>query len=303
MGQIKNIKLHIVTDIKNVITELIDVMFPLVGLGTFKLRNNNEEELVYHVLHTALAVGYRLIDTAACYRNEKDIGEALNKLYNILNISRSDVFITSKVAPKDLNYEATIASCMKSISDLQCTYLDCCLIHWPGKAKLKPDNSQHPGFRKEAWRALEDLKNQGLIRNIGVSNFTVRHLDELLKYAKVKPVVNQVEFHVHLQQKELLQFCIDNGIFLQSYSTLGTGLLITDETVIEVSKRYERSPAQILLKWALQQGVGVIPKSTNDEHIKKNFQLDDFNIDDDDMITLSRLNIDKHYCWDPSLIC
>jgi len=283
--------------------EKSETSLPYVGLGTFKLRDNNEKDLVYNILKTALTVGYRLIDTAACYRNEKDIGDALEKLYVILNLSRSDIFITSKVAPKDLTYDATIASCMQSISDLQCTYLDCCLIHWPGKAKLKPHDSRHPDFRKEAWAALEDLKEQGLIRHIGVSNFTVRHLEQLLEYARVKPVVNQVEFHVHLHQKKLLQFCTENEIFLQSYSTLGTGILINDEIVVDVSKKYERTPAQVLLKWALQQGVGVIPKSTNDVHITMNFQLDDFVIDDSDMARLSALNLDKHYCWDPSLIC
>jgi len=276
---------------------------PMVGLGTFKLRaNNGNQDVVYSVLNTAFRAGYRLIDTAACYRNEKDIGDALGKLYLQHGISRSDVFITSKVPPKDLSYDGAIACCMQSISDLQCTYLDCCLLHWPGRAKLKPGDPEHAGFRKEAWRALEELKLKGLVRNIGVSNYTIGHLKELLEYANVKPFVNQVEFHVHLHQKELLRFCNDNDIRLQSYSTLGTGMLVDDEIVVGLSNKYEVTPAQMLLRWAVQQGVWVIPKSTNDEHIVKNFQLD-FEIEDVDMDRLSEMNLDKHYCWDPSLIC
>ena len=277
----------------------LNTVLPMVGLGTLRLNNNDEDEdLIYNVLKTALNVGYRLIDTTASYPNEKDIGNALHRLYS----KRSDLFITSKVAPKDLSYESTMASCIESISNLKCSYLDCCLILWPGKAKLNAEDPQHSHFRRQAWTALEDLKSRGLVRCIGVSNFTKRHLEELLEYARIKPVVNQVEFHVHLHQKELLQFCADEGIFLQSYSTLGTGKLLADQTVVEISEKYEKSPAQILLRWALQQGVGVLPKSTNDKHIEENFLLEDFAIEDSDMTRLSELNRDKHYCWDPSLI-
>ena len=149
---------------------------------------------------------------------------------------------------------------------------------------------------------MQELKSKGLVRNIGVSNFTIKHLDELLSYGGVKPMLNQVEFHVHLAQKELLQYCQLNGILLQSYSSLGTGLLLNDPVVTEIAEKNNRTPAQILLKWVLQQGVSVIPKSTNGEHIASNFSLNDFCIEDDDMDRLFQLNIDKHYCWDPAKI-
>ena len=275
---------------------------PLIGLGTFKLRTNENKETVYNVLDVAISCGYRLFDTASCYRNEKDIGDALQKLYIKHNISRGDIYITSKLAPKDMTYEKTLQSCTQSIADLQCTYLDYYLIHWPGRAKLKPEDDQHISARKEVWCAMQELKSKGLVRNIGVSNFTIKHLDELLSYGGVKPMLNQVEFHVHLAQKELLQYCQLNGILLQSYSSLGTGLLLNDPVVTEIAEKNNRTPAQILLKWVLQQGVSVIPKSTNGEHIASNFSLNDFCIEDDDMDRLFQLNIDKHYCWDPAKI-
>lgn len=275
---------------------------PLIGLGTFKLRANVDKDLVYNVLDTALSVGYRHIDTASCYRNEEDIGDALQKLYEKHGLTRSDLFITSKVPPKDMSFGQAKETCLKTLKDLQCDYVDAYLIHWPGKAKLKPDDKGHADARKETWRVLEELKADGCIRHIGVSNFTRRHLEELLTYANVKPVINQVEFHAHLSQKELLEYCCANEIFLQSYSTLGTGLLLGDEKIGELASKYERNVAQILLKWAVQQGVGVIPKSLNSEHIKSNFMLDDFMISEEDMEVISELSVEKHYCWDPTLI-
>ena len=275
---------------------------PSIGLGTFKLRADSNKEFVYQVLDTAISTGYRLIDTASCYRNEKDIGDALQKLYTKHNISRSDIFITSKLAPKDMGFTSTLDSCMQTIADLQCTYLDCYLIHWPGKAKLQPEDKQHSVSRKETWMAFQNLKLKGLVRNIGVSNFTVRHLKELLQYAEVKPVINQVEFHIHLHQVELLRYCESEGIFLQSYSSLGTGILLQEPMVIELANKYKQTPAQILLKWVLQQGVGVIPKSTKGQHIISNYETDKFILVDCDVKKLSQLNIDKHFCWDPSQI-
>lgn len=275
---------------------------PLIGLGTFKLCTKTDKDLVYNVLDSAIDAGYRLIDTASCYRNEKDIGDALQKLYAKFKISREDIFITSKVSPKDMGYEAAMTSCLQSISHLQCDYLDCLLIHWPGKSKLKPEDAQHASFRKETWTAFEFLKEQGIVRMIGVSNFTITHLKELLDFAKIKPCLNQVEFHVQLNQMDLLGYCVENDIFLQSYSSLGTGALLDNPTVVEVADKYNKTPAQILLKWVLQQGVGVIPKSTNREHIISNYNINDFIMDKGDMCLLSQLNVGKHYCWDPNQI-
>ncbi|XP_066912268.1 glyoxal reductase-like isoform X2 [Clytia hemisphaerica] len=276
---------------------------PLVGLGTFQLRNNLAPDTVLKTLDVALQTGYRLIDTASCYRNEKDIGEALTScLYEKHSLSRKDLFITSKLAPKEMGYNSTIATCKKTLNELQTDYLDLYLIHWPGKNKLKSDDEMHKEYRKETWRAFQDLKEQGFVKSIGVSNFTMDHLTELMEFSNTKPVVNQVEFHPVLYQKELLNFCQQNNIFLQAYSSLGTGQLLNNEIVSEVADMKNCTNAQILLKWATQQSVGVLPKSTKAEHIRSNFYLSSIHLDPQDMEKLSALHCGTHYCWDPNKI-
>jgi len=277
-------------------------LIPLIGLGTFKVRCNINQDLVYDTLDTAIATGYRLIDTASCYRNEKDIGEALRKLYVKHDVKRSDLFITSKIAPKDLSYEGAITSCMLSLTDLQTDYLDLCLIHWPGRSKLQPDDEQHKVYRREAWKALEELVTKGCIRNIGVSNYTVEHIQELLEYAVIAPSVLQVEFHPHLYQEDLLSFCSSHHVFLQAYSSLGTGELLSVEKVNELAKKYNKTSAQLLLRWATQLNIGVLPKSCSPAHVISNHGCTDFVIVQDDMIAINQMNINKHYCWDPTKI-
>lgn len=288
---------------------------PRVGLGTFQLRNTADSPNVVHrTLDAALAVGYRLIDTASCYRNEKDIGEALAVLLTKHNLQRSDMVITSKVAPKDQGYEQAIRSCRQSIADLGCDHLDLLLIHWPGKSKLKPEDAQQREWRKNTWHAFEWLNGEGLAKHIGVSNFCVQHLQQLKEDAVVVPAVNQVEFHPHLTQSKLLAYCLHNNIFLQAYSSLGQGGLLANDRLNELAKEIGKSPSQLLLQWALQQGVGILPKSTNPEHLRENFMgykdkcdsskesSDIWSLTDSHMDSLMNLNLDKHYCWDPNTI-
>ncbi|XP_047136677.1 uncharacterized oxidoreductase YtbE isoform X1 [Hydra vulgaris] len=273
---------------------------PMIGLGTFKLKNSVNSEEVYRVLDVAIESGYRLIDTASCYRNEEDIGFALEKLYVKHNIKRQDLFITSKLAPKDMGYDSAISTVAETLSKLKTTYLDLYLIHWPAKSNLSPVSTEHSGFRKETWNAFQYLFKQGSLKSIGVSNFTKKHLEELFLYADIPPSVNQVEFHPYLYQKELLEFCHKNNIFLQAYSSLGTGQLVKETLIQQLAQKYRTSAAQVLLKWALQQNVGVIPMSTSTDHIRSNILLNHFTINDDDMKLICQLDLQKHYCWDPT---
>ncbi|XP_031570803.1 uncharacterized protein LOC116305107 [Actinia tenebrosa] len=278
------------------------VSIPLVGLGTYQLRSTGEDDLVHQTLDHALGCGYRLIDTASVYRNEADIGKALKTLCPKYGLSRQDLFITSKLGPKSHGFENAKMACEKSIQDLDCGYLDMYLIHWPGAQKLKSEDPMNAKLRAESWRALEDLKQSGLVKAIGVSNYTTSHLEELLAFAAHPPTLLQVEFHPLLYQKDLLDFCNQNNIWLQAYTSLGQGKILEEPVVNDITKRYSISPAQVLLKWGLQHGVGVIPKSTNAQHIKENIQLFDFTLSEDDMKKLDELNNDKHFCWNASQV-
>lgn len=265
---------------------------PLVGLGTFQAHSED----VQRAVSDALDVGYLRIDTASIYRNEKFIGQALAAR----GIKREDVFITSKIPPAALSFEATTQSCLTSLSDLQVDYVDLMLIHWPAKSGLKKDSPKHAESRKEAWQALEALYDQGKCRAIGVSNYTVDHLTQMQTYWRIKPAVNQVECHPLLQQTHLREWCKTNDIFVEAYSSLGAGKLLTHEVVLDIAKECNKDPAQVLLRWGLQQNLAVIPKSIKKERIETNFQLFDFNISETHMQRLNALESNHHYCWDPT---
>ncbi|XP_059818657.1 glyoxal reductase-like [Hypanus sabinus] len=274
------------------------VEMPLVGLGTFKLRGY---EAVYRALDAALSHGYRSFDTASVYQNEADIGRALRELLPRHGLSRQDLFITSKLSPRDHGQEAE-AGCQRSLEALDCQYLDLYLIHWPAKQGCKSEDARHPAWRGESWQAMERLYDAGAFRAIGVSNYTVGHLRELLAGCRVRPAVLQAEFHPRLVQDELLAFCTAHGIHLQAYSSLGTGSLLTEPEVVAVAAGYGKTPAQVLLRWALQQEVGVIPKSSDPERIAQNIQLFDFALSEEDVGVLRRMHSDTRYCWDPRLV-
>lgn len=269
---------------------------PLLGLGTFRLKG---DEAVRASLDAALANGYRLVDTAAVYGNEAALGRALKDLLPRHRLVREDVFLTSKLSPRD-HGEAAYTACLRSLQDLDCGYLDLYLIHWPGTQGLPQDDAGNPERRLRSWRALERLHEAGKIRAIGVSNYTVRHLQELLANCRVTPSVLQVEFHPELAQTELLEFCTRNGIHLQAYSSLGTGPLVEHAIVRAVAQRQGRTAAQVLLRWALHQGVSVIPKSASPHRVAENSQLWSWDLSQADMEELRRLDCGKRYCWDPS---
>ncbi|XP_015590066.1 NADPH-dependent aldo-keto reductase, chloroplastic isoform X3 [Cephus cinctus] len=273
---------------------------PLVGLGTYRVRGR---DVIYTVIDESLNSGYRSFDTAAVYKNEEDIGYALNKLLPKYALSRSDLFITSKLSPSDNGDPQRIReSVLRSLKWLGTAYLDLYLIHWPGASGMSENSQQNPELRNLTWRTLVEIQKEGYIRSIGVSNYNIKHLKELLQNSYgVIPAVNQVECHPHYSQKELIDFCKREGIHVQAYSSLGTSdptALLKDPVVYSIASDINVSPARVLLKWAVQQGIGIIPKAVNKKHIKENVELN-FMLTSSQMETLSNLPQQK-YAWDPT---
>ncbi|XP_063001931.1 glyoxal reductase-like [Elgaria multicarinata webbii] len=272
---------------------------PLLGLGTFRLQG---EEAVRLSLDAALENGYRLVDTAAVYRNEAAIGRALGELLPRHGLARGDVFLTSKLSPKDHGGELAEKACLRSLEELGCDYLDLYLIHWPGTQGRPQQDPGNRERRQQSWRALEKLHEAGKLRAIGVSNYTIRHLEELLADCRVPPAVLQVEFHPEVAQSELLAFCHQKGIHLQAYSSLGAGQLVGRAEVVNIATQQGRSPAQVLLRWALRQGVSVIPKSASASRVAENSQLWTWDLSQTDVEELSAMDCGKRHCWDPSAV-
>ncbi|XP_066599688.1 uncharacterized protein [Prorops nasuta] len=270
---------------------------PLVGFGTFRIQG---QQTILDVVNECLKSGYRSIDTAAVYKNEADIGFALKTLLPKYNLKREDIFITTKLSPHlNGNEEGIFNAVNQSIKALNSSYLDLYLIHWPGAAGISESSNKNKNLRINTWKSLIKLQQQGLIRSLGVSNYTTKHLLELLEaFGDVIPSVNQVECHPHYRQEYLRSFCQKKGIHIQAYSSLGTSSsnsLLKDPTIIEISSELNVSPARILLKWGLQQGI--IPKAVKKEHIRDNIKLD-FLIQESQMHALSNLPQQK-YAWDP----
>ncbi|XP_054457454.1 glyoxal reductase-like [Anoplopoma fimbria] len=274
------------------------VQMPLLGLGTYTLVDPEE---VYRAVDAALDAGYRAFDSAAIYQNETALGQAFKELLPKHGLTREDVFITSKLDPEDQG-EKAMEGALRSLSQLDLGYIDLYLIHWPGTEGLDVTDKRNPGNRAQSWASLEELHAQGKLKAIGVSNYTPAHMRELMQSCKVPPAVLQVEFHPRLCQTELRKVCEEYQVCFQAFSSLGTGQLVTDPVVMEVAKNCERSPAQVLLRWAVQQGVPVIPKSSNPERIKDNTRLFDFTLSDTDMDGLSALDCGHKYCPDAALV-
>ena len=277
-----------------------NLKIPAIGLGTYRIKKAEE---IHLALDSALIKSnYKLIDTAAVYRNEEHIASTLKSLA----IDRKSVFITSKLAPRDHGADKARAAFEKSLENLNTDYLDLYLIHWPGVQGLNVDQVDiNRKLRLESWRVLESLYEEGRAKAIGVSNYNVTHLKELLDQCKIRPHVNQIEVQPHYQQRDLVDFCKKEGIHVTAYSSLGTTVtsspLLLDEAVAEVAKSASKSPAQILLAWALQKGFSVVPKSTNPDHIIENGAID-FELTDEQMAMLDNLDKDKKYAWNPESV-
>jgi len=220
-------------------------------------------------------IGYRLIDTAQLYGNEEDVGRALRKS----GVSRDDVFITTKVWNSDQGYESTLQACNKSLKSLGLSYLDLYLIHWPV-----------PEVSEETWKAMVRLLREQKTRAIGVSNYDIDDLSQLMQSSDVLPAVDQVEFHPFLYQERLLRFCEKNRIQMEAYSPLTRGMRINHPTIVAVANKYTKTLAQVLIRWSLQHGLVVIPKSVHEERILENSKVFDFELEAEDMEHLNSLN-------------
>ena len=258
------------------------VEIPYLGLGVYLAGSGaGTRNAVQH----ALQAGYRHIDTASSYGNEQEVGIALQKN----RIPREKVFITTKLWNSDHGYDETIQACQESLATLGLSYMDLYLIHWPVEK-----------LRNETWKAMIALQEEGKCRAIGVSNYTIRHLEELLADSPVVPAVNQVEFSPFLYQKDLLDFCRSCGIQLEAYSPLTRGKKLNHPTITSIADRYGKTAAQIMIRWPLQHDVVVIPKSADQRRIYENADVFDFEISSEDLALLDSLNEDFRVCWDPS---
>lgn len=247
------------------------VKMPWLGFGTYKAEDGDK---VIEAVKEALRIGYRHIDTASFYGNEEGVGIAIKES----GVPREEIFLVSKLWNSDQGCEKTIQAFKTSIKKLGTDYLDLYLIHWP------------QSLNKETWKALEKLYKEGRIRAIGVSNFTSKHLEDLLEGAEIIPAVNQVEFHPHLAQNELRKFCKKHNIQLEAWSPLMRGRIFQIPLFQYLSKKYERTISQIALRWDLQMGVVTIPKSTTLTRIKENADIFDFEISKEDMNKIEQLN-------------
>jgi len=256
------------------------VTMPWLGLGVYQTKDGEE---VIHAVKTAVELGYRSIDTAAGYNNEEGVGQAIREC----GVARDELFITTKVRNPDQGYESTLKAFEVSRSKLGLDYIDLYLIHWPVAGKYK-----------ETWKALIHLQKEGLIKSIGVSNFQIHHLKDIIEDSGVVPVVNQVEFHPLLTQRELLKYCKEQNIQIEAWSPLMQGNL--DLPLLkELAQKYDKTPAQIVLRWDLQQGVITIPKSVHAERIKENAGFFDFTLSDEDVKAIEDLNKDHRFGPDP----
>lgn len=248
------------------------------------------------------------MDTGTLYGNDEFIGDVVYDKLSSKEIERDDIFIETKIAPWQHGRENTNSAVLDSLKRLKLSYLDLVLVHWPGVAKVPPKDQKNQALRKETWTELESLVEAGKVKSIGVSNYTENHLKDLLNYCRIKPTVNQVEFHPLCYQKSLLDFCKGNSIYLQAYSSLGSSqskppgwtVLFNNEVVKSIATKHGRTIPQVLLRWGLQHDCLLIPKTSKVENLKANLDIFDFSLDDDDMSKLDSLNQDKHFCWNPS---
>ncbi len=255
---------------------------PQLGLGLWQIE---QEQQCLQTVRWALEAGYRHFDTAQLYRNEFFLGTALR----MSDVSRNDVFITTKIWNENQGWDDLIPSFSTSLRALQTDYVDLLLLHYPV-----------PGTRRQAWLRMEELYRGGHVKAIGVSNYTIRHLEELLSETALTPVVNQVELHVFLQQPELLAFCKEQGIVIEAYSPLARGAHMNNPILQALARKHSRTPAQVMLRWCIQVGAVVIPKTVHRERLLENMAVFDFTLDKKDMIELVKLNQNLRTSWNPT---
>ena len=260
------------------------VEIPVMGLGVYK--NVDETELETAVT-SALEYGYRHIDTAKVYRNEKGVGRAIKDS----GVPREEIFVTTKVWNTDQGYDNTLKAFDKSLEDLDMDYIDLYLIHWP-----------MPGTYVDTWKALEKLYKDGKVRAIGVSNFNPHHLQDLFNECEIKPMLNQVEYHPHLAQPELKAFCKEHDILLEAWSPLKRGRMFDEPVLVELAEKYGKTPAQIILRWDVETGVSTIPKSVSADRVRENGDVFDFELTAEEVEKISSLNRHERVGKDPDKV-
>ena len=254
-----------------------EIEIPIIGLGVWGMSKNKTENAVKSAINT----GYKHIDTAQIYKNEEQVGKAVKE--------RKDIFITTKLWESNFGYENTIEACERSLSKLN--RIDLFLVHSPHKPKL----------RKETWEAMQYLLKNKYVKAIGVSNFGIHHIKEILSWAEIGPCINQIELSPFLQRTELVNFCKANGISTTAYSPLTHGIKINDKKLKKISELYKRTSAQILIRWSIQKGNIAIPKSSNKNRIEENFDVFNFKIKNKDMELLDEFEQEFITSWNPTI--
>ncbi|MGL5694967.1 MAG: aldo/keto reductase [Peptostreptococcaceae bacterium] len=247
------------------------IKIPSVGFGTFRTGDDKDTE---QIIKSALSLGYNMIDTASFYKNEVGIGSGIKES----GVNREDIFLVTKLWNDDHGYEKTIEAFNKSLGKLQVDYIDLYLIHWPNK------------LNEETWKAFEYLYELGKVKAIGVCNFKIAHLEELKKTAKIMPMVNQIELHPFSIKSEMIDYCQENNIKVVAWSPISRGRVFDNELMMKLSKKYNKTIAQIVLKWHMQKGVIAIPKSSNESRIKENIDIFDFEISNENMRDIDLLD-------------
>jgi diketogulonate reductase-like aldo/keto reductase len=257
---------------------------PQIGLGLWKVKNKAQFDAAFEA---GLSAGYRHFDSAQAYDNEQFLGEA----WQNSGLKREELFLTTKIAVQHFGPKKAPKTFDESLSKLRTDYVDLLLLHFPVTL-----------LRQRTWPALEAIQASGKAKSIGVSNYTIRHLEEMEKYAKVTPAINQVELHVFLQQPELVKYCADKGIAIEAYSPLAHAKSMDNEAISKIAQKYNKSYAQIMLRWLIEQNLVVLPKSVTPSRIQENIDIFDFKLDAEDLAALAAEDKDLRTCWNPSHI-
>lgn len=254
---------------------------PQIGLGLWQIRDQTEFNTAFEA---AVKYGYRHFDSAQAYGNEQYLGEAWKKSGQ----KREDLFLTTKIAVQHFGYDKAKKTFAESLEKLQTDYVDLILLHFPVTL-----------LRQKTWKALEEFQTAGSAKSIGVSNYTIRHLEEMKNYAKVMPAVNQVELHVFLQQPELVEYCQDNNIVVEAYSPLAHAKAMDNPVIAAIAKKHSKTYAQVMLRWLIEQDLVVLPKSVTPSRIRENISIFDFRLDRGDLEKLSQQDQDLRTAWSP----